>query len=59
MESSGLHHVIAIAADPQRNPDKSPNNLGTNLFLPPWMQSWYRRIEGLLLPNTLLRKGAV
>ncbi|HXO97387.1 MAG TPA: hypothetical protein VN857_12440 [Chthoniobacterales bacterium] len=59
MESSGLHHIIAIAADPQRKLDKSPNELGTNLFLSPWMESSYARIEGRLLPGTVLRKGAV
>jgi len=59
MGSSGLHHIIAIAADPQRKLDKSPKELGTNLFLPPWMESSYARIEGGLLSSTVLRKGAV
>jgi hypothetical protein len=56
MEYSGLHYVIAIAADSQRNLDKSPKELGTDLFLPPWMQRWYNGIEGVLLPSTLVRK---
>jgi hypothetical protein len=59
MESSGLYHVIAIAADPQRNLDKSPKELGTDLFLSPRMQSWYAGIEGVILPSTLVRKRAV
>jgi hypothetical protein len=59
MEFSGLHQIIAIAADPQRKLDKSPKEPGTNLFLPPWMESSYARIEDGLLPSTLLRKGAV
>jgi len=56
MESSGVYHVIAIAGDPQRDLDKSPMELGTDLFLPPWMQSWYAGSEGGLLPGTLVRR---
>jgi hypothetical protein len=59
MEFSGLNHLIAIAAGPQRNPGKSPKEPETDLFLPPRMQSWYAGIEGVLLPSTLVRKGAV
>jgi hypothetical protein len=56
MESFVPYHVITIAGDPQRNLDRSPKELGTDLFLPPWMQSRYTGIEGGLLPGTLVRR---
>jgi hypothetical protein len=56
MESFGLYHVIAIAGDRPRDLDKSPKELGTDLFLPQWMQSWYAGIEGGLLPGMLVRR---
>ena len=56
MGSSGLYHVIAIGGDPQRNLDRSPKELGTDLFLPLWMESWYAGIDGGLLPGTLVRR---
>jgi hypothetical protein len=56
MESSVLYHVIAIAGDPQRNLDRSPKELGTDQFLPAWMQSRYAGIKGGLLPGTLVRR---
>ncbi len=41
MESniSCVHHVTAIATDPQRNLDELPKEFGTNVRLPPWMES--------------------
>jgi hypothetical protein len=59
MESMGLYHLTAIAADPPSNLDESLKELGTNLFLPPWRQSWYSGIEDVLVPSTFVRKGAV
>jgi hypothetical protein len=50
MESLGLYHLTAIAADPPSNLDESLKELGTNLFLPPWRQSWYSGIEDVLVP---------
>jgi hypothetical protein len=59
MESLGLYHVTAIAADPPSNLDESPKELGTDLFLLPSRQSWYAGINDLWLPRRLIRKGAV
>jgi hypothetical protein len=59
MESLDFYHVSAIAADPPSDLDKSPNELGTDLFLRPSRRSWYAAIDDLLLPRTLVRKGAV
>lgn len=57
MESniSCVHHVTAIATDRQRNLDESPKEFGTNVRLPPSMESSCAGFQGavpaIMLPT--------
>jgi hypothetical protein len=61
MESniSCVHHVTAIATDPQRNLDDSLKEFGTNVRFPPWMESWWAGFRGGVPAITLPTKETV
>jgi hypothetical protein len=61
MESniSCVHHVTAIATDRQRNLDKSPNEFGTKVRLPPWKESLWAGFRGGVRAITLPTKETV
>ena len=45
-----IHHVTAIASDPQRNLDFYTNVLGLRMVkLPPWLEPMRAEIETILL----------
>ena len=61
----GIHHVTAIAGDPQQNLDFYASflglplsELGQHLKLAPWLGPQRTRIEGLLTRLKLPKSGA-
>ena len=58
MNITGLHHVTAIASNPQRNLDFYVELLGLRL-VPPWMEQARPKIENTLPKITVPKKATI